>query len=178
MEFSLKSKGILQDACHQTEGVAVSFALLLHWLDGSVAVYQATIFIMMESAALLLVSSSHSRWTDMMPMDRFLYYTDFYSSYIQRIIRYCHSMLVRSSIVPSCCKSRGCAANKSWGIWESNSFGRTKRSHYCFGLRPRGKQGFISFLLLHVWEYETAKNLIYIYWHLVGRCWHDSCCNY
>lgn len=67
-------------------------------------------------------------------------------------------MLVRSSIIPSCCKSCGCAANKSWGIWESNSCGRTKRRHYCFGLRPCGKQGFIHLLSLkHVSKYE--KNL-------------------
>lgn len=100
-------------------------------------------------------------------------------------------MLVRSSIIPPCCKSRGCAANKSWGIWEYNSFGRPKSSHYCFGLRPRGKQGFNSFLLtetcfktwiktlLVLQRYNgPAKVLIYSYWHLVDRCRHDVCCKH
>lgn len=100
-------------------------------------------------------------------------------------------MLFRSSIIPSCCKSRGCAANKSWGIWEYNSFGRPKSSHYCFGLRPRGKQGFNSFLLtetcfktwiktlLVLQRYNgPAKVLIYTYWHLVDRCRHDVCCKH
>lgn len=86
--------------------------------------------------------------TDMIPIDnrKILYYTHFCTSYIQCIITYSHSMLVRSCIIPPCCKSCGCAANKSSGIWESNSCARIKRSHYCFGLWPRGKQGFISFL--------------------------------
>lgn len=75
----LKSKVILQDVQHQTEGVAVSSAPLLHRLGGSAAVCQAMGCTMMGSVALLLVSSSNSRWTDVIPIDK---HSD-YSIYVQ-----------------------------------------------------------------------------------------------
>lgn len=75
----LKSKVILQDVQHQTEGVAVSSAPLLHRLGGSAAACPATSSTMMGSVALLLVSSIHSRWTDVIPIDK---HSD-YSIYLQ-----------------------------------------------------------------------------------------------
>lgn len=75
----LKSKVILQDVQHQTEGVAVSSAPLLRRLGGSAAVCQAMGCIMMGSVALLLVSSIHSRWTYVIPKDK---HSD-YSVYLQ-----------------------------------------------------------------------------------------------
>lgn len=64
MELLLKHKAVLQDVRHQTEGAAVSSALLLHRRGGSAAVCQATSSIMTGSVALLLVSSVHNRLTD------------------------------------------------------------------------------------------------------------------
>lgn len=75
----LKSEVILQDVQHQTEGVAVSCAPLLHRLGGSAAVCQAMGCTTMGSVALLMVSSIHSRWTDVIPVDK----PSHYSIYLQ-----------------------------------------------------------------------------------------------
>lgn len=64
VELLLKHKAVLQDVRHQTEGDAVSSALLLYQVGGSAAVCRATSSTMTGSVALLLVSSMHNRLTD------------------------------------------------------------------------------------------------------------------